>query len=50
GQRLRLSLPGGGGFGDPTMRDPEQVGADLAAGYITAQEAEDDYGYKADDI
>lgn len=45
GQRLRLSLPGGGGFGDPAMRDPAQVVADFAAGYITAQEAEDDYGY-----
>ena len=49
GQRLRLSLPGGGGFGHPSMRDHVKVAADLAAGYITPQEAEDDYGFITDD-
>ena len=39
GQRLRLSLPGGGGYGDPKTRDKAAVRADLAAGYITEEQA-----------
>ncbi|MCR9139966.1 MAG: hydantoinase B/oxoprolinase family protein [Alphaproteobacteria bacterium] len=46
GQRLRLSLPGGGGYGDPKTRDREAVAADLAAGYITADQAKTDYGFE----
>lgn len=34
GLRLRLSLPGGGGWGDPRLRDPAAVAADLEAGFI----------------
>ena len=46
GQRLRLSLPGGGGYGDPKARRPAAVGNDLEAEYITKDEALRDYGYK----
>ncbi|MBM7070313.1 hydantoinase B/oxoprolinase family protein [Actibacterium sp. 188UL27-1] len=46
GQRLRLSLPGGGGYGDASARPKEQVAADLAAGFITAEQAKTDYGYE----
>jgi N-methylhydantoinase B len=35
GQRLRLETPGGGGFGEPSRRDPGAVAHDLAEGYIT---------------
>ena len=49
GQRLRLSLPGGGGYGDPANRAPALVAADLAAGLISSQDAKADYGYGADD-
>ena len=49
GQRLRLSLPGGGGYGDPAHRAPALVAADLAAGLISSQDAKADYGYGADD-
>ena len=45
GERLRLSLPGGGGFGDPTTRDRAKVEHDLAAGFITRDQARTDYGY-----
>ncbi len=45
GQRLRLSLPGGGGYGDPMKRDRGRVAADLAAGMITPEQAKADYGY-----
>jgi N-methylhydantoinase B len=35
GQRLRLETPGGGGFGDPSLRDIESVKRDVTAGYIS---------------
>lgn len=46
GQRLRLSLPGGGGYGAPEGRDPKLVAADLRAGLITPDQAKQDYGYE----
>ncbi|MEM9221214.1 MAG: hydantoinase B/oxoprolinase family protein [Pseudomonadota bacterium] len=46
GERLRLSLPGGGGYGNPKERPREDVKADVAAGYVTPEEAEADYGFK----
>lgn len=49
GQRLRLSLPGGGGYGDPAERDHVRVAADLAAELISPQDAKTDYGYVADE-
>ena len=46
GQRLRLCLPGGGGYGDPAKRDRARVAADLEAGTITPEQAKADYGYE----
>ena len=46
GQRLRLSLPGGGGYGDPARRERARVAADLEAGMITPEQAKADYGYE----
>jgi len=43
GQRLRLMLPGGGGYGKATSRNRFQVRSDLAAGYITNKQAQQDY-------
>src|SRR5262249_21883423 len=43
GDFIRLELPGGGGFGDPAERDPEQVALDLADGLISRDTAERDY-------
>ncbi|WP_422037767.1 hydantoinase B/oxoprolinase family protein [Roseibium sp.] len=48
GQRLRLSLPGGGGFGDPARRDRSQVKADVEAGLVSADQAAEDYGYSGE--
>ena len=45
GQRLRLSLPGGGGYGPPEQRNSAAVAADIAAGFITEDEAKAIYGY-----
>src|SRR5436190_8061271 len=43
GDFIRLELPGGGGFGDPRTRDPDQVAADVADGLITRETAESAY-------
>ena len=43
GARLVLSLPGGGGYGDPEERPRDKVRSDLAAGYITTEQADADY-------
>ena len=43
GDFIRLELPGGGGFGDPATRDPDQVAADVADGLISRETAENDY-------
>ena len=44
GDRLVLELPGGGGMGDPLLRDPALVARDLRDGVITAEQAQMDYG------
>lgn len=46
GQRLFLSLPGGGGYGAPSVRDRAQIKSDLASGYISREQAKSDYGYE----
>ena len=33
GQRVRLETPGGGGYGDPSERDPQHTAQDVAMGY-----------------
>jgi N-methylhydantoinase B len=43
GDFIRLELPGGGGFGDPSERDPEQVAADVADGIYSREVAARDY-------
>src|SRR5271167_5187819 len=43
GDFIRLELPGGGGFGTPADRDPEQVALDVADGLISRETARDDY-------
>jgi len=44
GDVLVFYPPGGGGYGDPLDRDPEQVRADVLAGAVSAQLAERMYG------
>jgi N-methylhydantoinase B len=39
GDVIRVSTPGGGGYGDPSDRDPAKVARDVARGYYTAEEA-----------
>ena len=45
-QRLRLSLPGGGGYGAPNTRKITDIEADIDAGLITLDQAATAYGYK----
>ena len=46
GTGFTLELPGGGGFHDPLLRDPEAVAADVAEGLVGVASAERDYGVK----
>jgi N-methylhydantoinase B len=43
GDFIRLETPGGGGFGDPAARDPEQVALDVADGLVSREAAERDH-------
>jgi N-methylhydantoinase B len=45
---IRLHLPGGGGYGNPYLRDPQSVRDDVLDGLITAEEARRDYGVAVD--
>nr|WP_306265473.1 hydantoinase B/oxoprolinase family protein [Pararhizobium sp. IMCC3301] len=46
GERLKLSLPGGGGYGTPSERDKTKIADDLRAGLITPEQAKTEYGYE----
>jgi N-methylhydantoinase B len=47
GQRVRLEAPGGGGWGDPMQRPREAVARDIKLGFVSAERAAQDYGYRA---
>ncbi len=44
GERLIIEMPGGGGMGPASERDPEAVRRDVRLGYISAGAAKRDYG------
>ena len=44
GDVVRVSTPGGGGFGDPAKRDPEAIARDVARGYYSEAEAREKFG------
>jgi N-methylhydantoinase B len=48
GQRVTMHLPGGGGMGDPRLRDPQAVLRDVQAGYVSREAATRDYGVVID--
>ena len=39
GDRFLIQSPGGGGYGDPSRRDPAAVARDVAEGYVTVEGA-----------
>ena len=47
GDRLVLLLPGGGGMGDPSERDPAAIARDIADGLVSPEAALRDYGFDA---
>jgi N-methylhydantoinase B/oxoprolinase/acetone carboxylase alpha subunit len=44
GTRLFVETPGGGGYGDPFTRTPDEVAKDCTQGMISRKAARDDYG------
>lgn len=44
GDRVVVSTTGGGGWGDPSERDPERVRDDVNNGYLTPEQALEQYG------
>lgn len=44
GDTLTFITPGGAGWGNPLRRDPEAVCRDVAAGLVSVQRAQQDYG------
>jgi N-methylhydantoinase B len=48
GTEITLNLPGGGGYGAPSERDPARVLEDVRNGYVSAERARADYGVAVD--
>jgi N-methylhydantoinase B len=46
GDRVKLVMPGGGGYGDPAKRDRAAIARDLDNGFVTPERAAADYGYQ----
>ncbi|MBM4102161.1 MAG: methylhydantoinase [Phycisphaerae bacterium] len=46
GDVIRVSTPGGGGYGDPGRRDPAKVARDVARGYYTREQAAELFGVR----
>ena len=44
GDVIRIGTPGGGGYGDPLERDPQDVAADVSRGLVSAASAAREYG------
>lgn len=50
GDRFRIELPGGGGYGDPRLRPAPAVLADVLDGLVSAESAARDYGVAVDPV
>ncbi|GGH69870.1 N-methylhydantoinase B [Compostibacillus humi] len=46
GDRVKIVTPGGGGYGDPKLRDPEKLKEDILEGFVSEEAAETLYGAK----
>ena len=47
GDRVQLIAPAGGGWGDPAERDRAAIREDIREGYVSAERAAEDYGFRA---
>lgn len=50
GDRFRIELPGGGGYGDPKLRDASAVLSDVLDGLVSVEAAARDYGVAIDPL
>lgn len=50
GQVVAFYSAGGGGYGDPKKRDPDDVERDVSYGYVSIERAETDYGVTVDPV
>jgi N-methylhydantoinase B len=50
GDVIEFHSAGGGGYGDPLLRDPEAVEADVRNEYISIEKAREDYGVVIDPL
>jgi N-methylhydantoinase B len=48
GTRIALRTAGGGGYGDPKLRDPQKVREDVREGFIDTRRAQEQYGVVID--
>ena len=48
GDAVTIDAAGGGGYGNPTERDPEMVEMDVKEGYVSAEKAREYYGVAID--
>jgi N-methylhydantoinase B len=48
GDVVTIDAPGGGGYGNPLDREPEQVHMDVIEGYVSTERAKADYGVVID--
>jgi N-methylhydantoinase B len=48
GDVIRFDSAGGGGYGDPLQRDSQAVEADVVNGYVSIEQAREDYGVVID--
>jgi N-methylhydantoinase B len=44
GDVVMIDAAGGGGYGNPFMRDPQMVESDVTEGYVSPERAREDYG------
>jgi N-methylhydantoinase B len=49
GTHMSLQSPGGGGWGDPSLRDPQDVAFDVRCGLVSEGMASDEYGVVLDE-
>ena len=48
GDRVTIDAPGGGGYGHPFEREPELVADDVLEGYVSLENARNEYGVEID--
>ncbi|MCR9077193.1 MAG: hydantoinase B/oxoprolinase family protein, partial [bacterium] len=46
GDSVVLEMPGGGGLGDPVKRDPARLAIDVRDGFVSAEQASENYGWR----